>query len=401
MSGSKIIILSKGEADTYLTADSNHSFFKNDNKTYSYFAQNWNVVYPGKDFKFDNADSTVIRLPLEGDLISNMLLRINISGGATPALTDTTGKNYALQLIDTITFKYNDQVLSTLDYNYISMYHKLNCEHQEYKKFIDMVSTNERSLENTFPGVNQTTDGNFLYVPLPFWFTKNPGSAFPIWLLNNPQLVVDIKLRDKTKIQGLGLLIQYTNLLSKEKDVFKNSSLEYLIEQVDVVNKTNFVDQKSVKVELPKDKYVKYLLWNVLDTGVTNELLSRSDVIEKTSILLNGNPVLDNAHKSTTSLINRYNYFNTPYVNGFDFYNTTMSTYGKYTDKNDLNIHIQSFCLDPLKFQSSGFLTTDKFNNFTLEINTCGTTKTGTLHVYIIKHNILRIKDGVLNLQHN
>ena len=398
MSGSKIIILSKGEADTYLTADSNHSFFKSNNKTYSYFAQNWHVVSPGSDFKFDGATNTNIRLPLEGDLITKMLLRINVEGAG---LDDATGKNYALQLIDTITFKYNDQVLSTLDYNYISMYHKLNCEHVEYKKFIDMVSVNTRSLENTFPGINQTTDGNFLYVPLPFWFTKNPGSAFPIWLLNNPRLTVDIKLRDTTKIQGLDLLIQYTNLLSKEKDVFKTSSLEYLIEQVDVVNKTDFVSQKSVKVELPKDKYVKYLLWNVLDTNVTNNLTSDSDVIEKTSILLNGNPVLNNAHKSITSLINRYNYFNVPYVTGFDFYNDDMTKYEKYTDKNDLNIHIQSFCLDPMKFQSSGFLTTDKFNNFTLEINTNGTAKSGTLHIYIIKHNILRIKDGVLNLQHN
>ena len=263
-------------------------------------------------------------------------------------------------------------------------------------------SVNKRSLENTFPGINQADKGNFLYVPLPFWFTKNPGSAFPIWLLNNPQLVVDIKLRDKTKIQSLDLLIQYTNLLSKEKDVFKTSSLEYLIEQVDVVNKTDFVSQSRVKLELPKHKYVKYLLWNVLDTAVTNDLTSKPDVIEKTSILLNGNPVLNKAHKSITSLINRYNYFNTPYVNGLDFYNSTMANYSKYTDKNDLNIHIQSFCLDPLKFQSSGFLTTDKFNNFTLEINTKnGTPKSGTLHVYIIKHNILRIKDGVLNLQHN
>ena len=73
MSGSKIIILSKGEADTYLTADSNHSFFKSNNKTYSYFAQNWHVVSPGSDFKFDGATNTNIRLPLEGDLISKML----------------------------------------------------------------------------------------------------------------------------------------------------------------------------------------------------------------------------------------------------------------------------------------------------------------------------------------
>ena len=398
MSGSKIIILSKGEQDTYLTADSNHSFFKSSSKTYSYFAQNWHVVSPGSDFKFDNADNTVIRLPLEGDLISNMLIRINIDG---TNLNNDTGKNYALQLIDTITFKYNDKVLSTLDYNYISMYHKLNCEHTEYKKFIDMVSLNDKSLENTFPGINQSVDGNFVYVPLPFWFTKNPGSAFPIWLLSNPQLTVDIKLRNKTHIQSLDLLIQYTNLLSKEKDVFKTSSLEYLIEQVDIVNKTLIDNKKSVKVDLPRDKYVKYLLWNVLDTTPSTFDFLSKDVIEKTSILLNGNPVLNNAHKSITSVLNRYNYFNTPYVNGLDLYNTDMTKYAKYTDKNDLNIHIQSFCLDPLKFQSSGFLTTDKFNNFTLEINMRDTAQTGTLHVYIIKHNILRIKDGVLNLQHN
>ena len=78
MSGSKIIILSKGEADTYLTADSNHSYFKSNNKTYSYFAQNLHVVSPTSDFKFDGTTSASIRLPLEGDLISKISLRINI-----------------------------------------------------------------------------------------------------------------------------------------------------------------------------------------------------------------------------------------------------------------------------------------------------------------------------------
>ena len=399
MSGSKIIILSKGEEDTYLTGDSVHSFFKNDSKTYSYFAQNWNIIQADKDFKFSNIDNTVLRLPLEGDLISNMLLRINVSGDSATFPTDAAGKYHALKLINTVTFKYNDQVLSVLDYNYIALHHKLNCENTEYKKFLDMVSIDRRSLENNFSGINQNLKGNFLYVPLPFWFTKNPGSAFPIWLLNNPRLTIEISLRDKTNIQSLDVLTQYTNLLPKEKDVFKNSSLEYLVEQVNIVNKANFLNKSSVKVELPRDKYVKYLLWNILDTDVTNDLQSK-EYIEKTTILLNGNTVLNGANKNRTSLINRYNYFNTPYINSFDFYNESGS-YKKYTDENDLNIHIQTFCLDPLKFQSSGFLSTDKFNNFTLEINTDGTLKSGTLHVYIVKHNILRIKDGILNLMHN
>ena len=109
--------------------------------------------------------------------------------------------------------------------------------------------------------------------------------------------------------------------------------------------------------------------------------------------------MLDKVDKNRTSLINRYNYFKIPYINRYGF--NGGGSYTHYKDNNDLNIHIHSFCLNPLEFQSTGFLTTEKYNDFTLEIDTLGINKTGRLHVYLVKHNILRFKDGILNLLHN
>ena len=402
MAATRMILEAKGKEDTYLTKDSSHSYFKDTNKTHTYFGQNWNIVYPTKDFLFDQTTQTVLTLPIEGDLISKMVLRLNVKDVAE-------GSYRALEYLDSVTFKYNDQVLSTLDANYIAIFHKLNSSHTEYKKFVDMTSlSSQESLENSLIHTNQTDKTNTLYIPLPFWFTKNPGSSFPIYLLSKPRLTIEIKLKKTTEIKNLDLLVQYTNLTSKEKDVFNNSSLEYLIEQVDIANKIDFVDKTNVKIELPRTKYLKYMIWNILDTTPANDFSSKN-YIEKSTILLNGNPVIYQVDKNRTALINRYNYFNTPYVNGFVFDRsfldpngvTINNTYKRYVDTNDLNIHTQNFCLDPEKFQSSGFLTTDKFNNFTLEIDTLGTNRTGTLHTYLIRHNILRFKNGILNLMHN
>ena len=399
MSSSQIILQARGKEDGYLTKDANHSYFRFSKSDYTYFSQNWNIVYPTQNYKFDDSQCTTIRLPLEGDLISKMMLRLNIND---PAITtDASGKLYALNLLESVSFKYNNQTISTLDYNYIALHHKLHSSNNEYEQFLDMTSLTPESGDNEYSNINQDSKANTLFIPLPFWFTKNPGSSFPLWLLNKPQLIIEIKLRKNTPtLKNLDLLVQYTNLTTKEKDVFTNSSLEYLIEQVEIVNKVDFVDKTQVKIDLPRTKFVKYLVWNVLDTNATNNLYS-TKCIEKTTLLLNGNPIINRIDKHRTALINRFNYFKTPYVTNKNFLISGADIYSKYSDTNDLNIHSHVFCLDTTTFQSSGFLTTDKYNNFTLEIDTLNVPKSGTMHTYLIKHNVLRFQNGVLNLLHN
>ena len=71
-------------------------------------------------------------------------------------------------------------------------------------------------------------------------------------------------------------------------------------------------------------------------------------------------------------------------------------------DQSTLNpIYSYSFCLNPLDYKSSGFITTEKFNQFelTLEINSGSSER--ELNIYSMKHNILRFNNGKLEILFN
>ena len=383
MDNSKIMLLSKGEEDKYLTGESTNTFFKDSYKQHSNFSQRWSTI---PVIKCDP-----VRIPTqEGDLLYNLWLTCN---GFNPA-QGGAGAGGALDFIDTITIKCDDKVLQTLDYNFLNIHNKI------------ITNSNQFQIQNSqLSSVAQDP----LFLKIPFWFSKNPGSALPLWLLDKSNLTLTIKIKSRYSSWNLDFqfIAQWINLTPKEKDVFKNSSLEYLIEQVDILNKVNLDNKTRVKIDIPRSKFVKYLAWNIRQTAAVawpEELMS-IDWIEKNTLLLDGVPIIDDKPAYFTRITNRYNNFKGP--------NYEESWDGMGEHKNDLHIHVASFSIDPAKFQSSGFLTTEKYKNFTLEISRCNiknsplTNVIGKnllpyhLHVYVVRHNIMRIKDGVLNLLHN
>ena len=380
MANPKIMLLSTGEEDKYLTGNSTNSFFKDSYKHHSNFSQRWADI-PG--------EVGTIQIPQEGDLLYNLWLVIG-SG------TNVTHNARILDIIDTITIKCDDRVLQTIDYNFINIYNKINTNNNQFKQ----------QTEHT---CKYLSEGNRVCLRLPFWFTKNPGSALPIWLLDKPNLTITLSFKCQYTADDttyIGYIAQWVNLTSKEKDVFKNSSLEYLIEQVDVVNKVNLQNATQVKIDIPRSKFVKYLVWNVLNEGVginardstTNLNGESASWINKSTLSLDGIPIINNKKSYFTRITNRFTYFNSPnFSYPFDSYDGNL---------NDLHIHSHSFCTNPDKFQSTGFLTTEKYSNFTLEISRRSTWTSfigwePRLHVYVVRHNIMRIKDGILNILHN
>jgi len=401
MSEPKIIILARGEEDKLLSGDNpEHSYFTQSNRKYSYFGQNWSILECPKS-PLPQKCKVEFRLPIQGDLLSNMILRIRLKNFTTPYNKELV----ALDIIDYITISHNGRPLATLDSNYIALYHKLHCNDAQYTRFVDGASISDNNAVNRTYSYSKdnTEDSRFLHVPLPFWFTKNPGSSFPIWLLDNPNITITIKLNEyettttistnkitSANLTNIDLLLQYTNMTVEEKDTFKNSSLEYLIEQVEHTNK-KLIEKNAgnVKTDLPHSKLIKYIIWNVLEKDSKNNYFNSEDKIINSTLLVNGNPIIDRVHKSITTHINRYNYFKTP----------THLTNG---DAPDLNIHAHTFSLHPNEFQSSGFLSADKFNNFTLEVDLeKDATKEHILNVYLVNHNLLRFKDGSLDLLHD
>ena len=394
MANPKIMLLSTGEEDKYLTGDPTDSFFKDSHKHHSNFSQRWSTI--------PKAYSTApTQIPQEGDLLYNLWLVVD---GVLRAPSQQPFSAGILDIIDTITIKCDDRVLQTIDYNFINIYNKINTNNNQFKQ----------QIEHTCKPLSG--DNTTVCLRLPFWFTKNPGSALPIWLLDKPNLTISLTFKSQYTHYGNNVdfidvryIAQWINLTSKEKDVFKNSSLEYLIEQVDIVNKENLRGEKSVKIDIPRSKFVKYLVWNVINKarlansdlgrGANPNLNGESEPwIDKSTLSLDGIPVINDKGSYLTRITNRFTYFNSP--------NFSRSFDGSSGHLNDLHIHSHSFCTDPSKFQSTGFLTTDKYSNFTLEISRCSNWSTTIgwdphLHVYVVRHNIMRIKDGVLNILHN
>ena len=455
MSHSKNLLGAVGKEDGYLTYNAKNTFFKKSFKTHSYFGSNWTIIgnndKPSSSSssvsfaatKFPSKSSIYFRIPFQADMLLNTLLRFKVFDNdagilsVAPAKThdnelntsteEGIGEFTALSLISKIELTYNDKVISSLDKNFIANYMKLTLSSEQYINYRKITSydSNSTIFDSNMPEAATSSDRDagigkfvrFVTLPLPFWFTLSEGQAFPMWALKNPNLGMKVTLSDYTDHYGtnncnifnIELLAHYAYLESEEKKKFRTQPLEYVIEQVDIIDKITISENQSFtkKIPLPKSHFVKYLIWNLTENGTLGYSSNGSkfefdscDGIENLSISINGNEVISDMSGLITRQILRHMYFKTPKTNVKNMYDSTTK------GNNDLNIHTYSFCLEPTSFQPSGFITTEKFNNVTLTIK--GQTPTAShapnkfdLNIYAIKHNIIRISNGYIDILFN
>lgn len=405
MSDARIVLQATGEQDEYLTKNANSTFFKKKFETYSDYGSNWiqlsnndkgidNFVMPGKSLYF--------RINQDGDLINEIYLKIKINKNDSWKKSNFSSYETILGIIDSIEFLYNSKILSQFDSDFIFSYMELHYD-EEYKRRISKLISYEKSLRES-ENSSISDDTISLYLPLPFWFHRNVGLSFPIWALNDSNVGINIKLKnyDSTNrvIKDIELLTKFSYLNNEEKNKFKNSSLEYLIEQPERLEKINLGSGSSIeRISLLKSHYVRYLFWNIKDLSENNwkkyNNFKYLDHLSKGTIKVNGNELISESDNKFFHLINRYKFFNS---NGTLY----MGDNNGEIDNSTLNpIYSYSFCLNPLDYKSSGFITTEKFNQFelTLEINSGSSER--ELNIYSMKHNILRFNKGKLEILFN
>jgi hypothetical protein len=132
---------------------------------------------------------------------------------------------------------------------------------------------------------------NVLYIPLPFFFTRNPGAALPLIALQYHEVKINVLWADTQTIAGnftssalangepgigalpqaiqASLYIDYIYLDTEERRRMAQASHEYLIEQ------TQFNEDKGIRgannrIDLTFNHPVKELLWVVQPTAYTD-----------------------------------------------------------------------------------------------------------------------------------
>jgi len=126
-------------------------------------------------------------------------------------------------------------------------------------------------------GTNDTTASMpavTLYIPLEFWFCRNPGLALPLIALQYHEVKINIEFRDSAScswsvgnvvvpsLSAASLYVDYVYLDTDERRRFAQVSHEYLIEQLQFTGDES-VSSTANKIKLNFNHPVKELIWVV------------------------------------------------------------------------------------------------------------------------------------------
>ncbi len=273
-----------------------------------------------------------------------------------------------------------------------------------------------------------------LYIPLQFWFCRNPGLALPlialqyhevkIWLEFNElrNLCWDYSvggnahvIRERVASSGLvsaSLYVDYIYLDTDERRRFAQVSHEYLIEQLQFTGAES-VTSSSNKLKLNFNHPCKELAWVVQRDSF---LSCADDIVNpwKGQQPFNYSDWWDRAVLESGYSVTRVEGLagKNPVVlakiqlNGHDRFSeregkyfNLVQPYQHHTNIPAVGVNVYSFALKPEDHQPSGTCNFSRIDNATLNIilsnNTVGASMTAQVRVYAVNYNVLRIMSGI------
>jgi hypothetical protein len=374
-----------------------------------------------------------------GDLVSNLWLDIKLdntgittttaAGVLTPTYTNWTN-NTGHAFVKDCEIEIGGQRIDRHYSQWLDVYNELT-DHEES----EWSGLNKHAAKNSYlksnSGVSKTAPPNNLrlYVPLKFWFCRNPGLALPLIALQYHEVKLKLTTRsivsllntDATLDVGtvnpsMDLYADYIYLDTDERRRFAQVSHEYLIEQVQ-----RETGAMSTSQTLNFNHPVKELIWVVqddtaategVDDGVTADPTQNiAGTMEDTSDYF---CYLSNTETAGTEVINGVTSEETfatmkLQLNGHDRFSARNASYFRTCQPIQAghkvpskHIYSYSFALKPEEHQPSGTCNFSRIDNaqmlFTRDSSDWAS---DTLTVYAVNYNVLRIMSGMGGLAYS
>jgi len=282
-----------------------------------------------------------------------------------------------------------------------------------------------------------------LYIPLQFWFCRNPGLALPLIALQYHEVRINLEfddlrnlcwdatpnssssslhaVRDRVAQTGLvaaSLYVDYIYLDTDERRKFAQVSHEYLIETLQFTGGES-ITSSSNKLKLNFNHPCKELVWVVqrdsfvsCDDATINpwkgqQPFNYSDWWDR-AVLETGYSVtriegMSGRNPVITALLQ---------LNGHDRFQVREGRYFNevqpfqhHTNIPSTGINVYSFALQPEQHQPSGTCNLSRIDNTTLMLvvsnNSVGATTSSTVRVYATNYNVLRVMSGMGGLSYS
>ena len=282
MGGGLLQLVVKGTQDIYLTGNPQITFFKMIHKQHTNFSMESIEQHFNGTVDFGRKLNCIISK--NGDLIHKMYLSVQIP--KIDCETSSANKFRWLNwlghnIINKVYIEIGGQIIDEHYGEWLHIWNELSQKSGKQSGYANMVgnvprltqvvqgNTNSDESSSTIP---ETT----LYIPLQFWFCKNPGLALPLIALQYNEVKVIVELNDHTSccwstgkysisppsLVNASLFVDYIYLDTEERRTFTQQKHEYLIEQLQY-NGQEILNTQTNKIKINFNHPVKELVWVV------------------------------------------------------------------------------------------------------------------------------------------
>ena len=342
MGGGLMQLVAMGAQDVYLTGNPQITFFKVVYRRHTNFSkeaikQEWN----------GSGTSKTCTLARNGDLVQEMYL---------------TGNNMQHSDITSVEIEIGGQ--------------KIDKHYGTWLDIYDELFETNRDLKTAIAGS---------FMPLRFWFNRNPGLALPLIALQYHEVKVVAEFSANPG-SYTSLLVNYLYLDTDERRRFAQVSHEYLIEQVQHTGGEAIDANATTKsVTLTFNHPVKALFWNGILAATT---------AYKAKLQLNGHDRFSEQDAMYFTGVQPYECGLRHPVNSAAAATDLSTTCGQ--------AGMYSFCLKPAEHQPSGTCNFSRIDNARLVLSgIAGNTSASTLNVFAMNYNVLRIMSGMGGLAYS
>ena len=342
-----------------------------------------------------DANGTILGTEDVQVVANDKLYTLNSAGEPVAADSDLTTSNNTLVIKSQVTtagvVKLNDDLTNIVKEVEVEIGgQKIDKHYSQWLDIYNELFETSHDLRNLMGQASEASDPTTVYIPLRFWFNRNPGLALPLIALQYHEVKVNMVLdptRGHSEAVSLGdstLLVNYLYLDTDERRRFAQVSHEYLIEQVQHTG----VESES-PIDMNFNHPVKALFWTQPYEGS-----SGGSVLGATKIQLNG-------HDRFSEQEHDYFHLVQPYEGGLGHsgksLNTQTRSWGSLARTNVFNnIGMYSFCLKPAEHQPSGTCNFSRIDNARLSL--AGAKK---VYLFALNYNVLRIMSGLGGLAYS
>ena len=461
--GGLMQLVAYGAQDVYLTGNPQITFFKVVYRRHTNFAmESIENPFNGSPGFGRKVTCTIQR---NGDLIYRMYLQATLPS-VSLGLTDGSGAQFRWlnwvghNLISSVEIEIGGQRIDKHYGIWLQIWNELTQEAGKQAGYAKMVG-NIPELTNLLVHGGEPCDSDCyagepnasqevvscspeytLYIPLQFWFCRNPGLALPLIALQYHEVRINLEFEDirnlcwditpqnasnphsirdrvsNSNLVAASLYVDYIYLDTDERRKFAQVSHEYLIDVLQFTGAES-INSSSNKLKLNFNHPCKELIWVVqrdsftsCDDTIVNpwkgqQPFNYSDWWDR-SVLESGYSVtrvegMAGKNPCITALLQ---------LNGHDRfqvregrYFNEVQPYQHHTNVPAVGINVYSFALQPEQHQPSGTCNLSRIDNTTLLLtvsnNSVGAVTSSSVYVFATNYNVLRVMSGMGGLAYS